>query len=129
MPVSLTAKQRKFSEVYSGNGVEAARQAGYRGSENTLAQVARENLRKPQIAKAIAARQANEIGPAIADRQARQRFWSNVMADERRELAMRLRASELLGKSEADFVERNIHEIGLTLEQLVLESMKPKGET
>jgi hypothetical protein len=53
----LTIKQRLFVDYYlgvsKGNGVDAARKAGYRGSPNTLHAVAAENLRKPTIKAAI----------------------------------------------------------------------------
>ncbi len=54
---NLTLKQRKFGLAFvgeaNGNGVESARLAGYRGNDVTLAAVAHENLRKPQIASFI----------------------------------------------------------------------------
>lgn len=105
----LTSKQRKFVEAYAGNGTEAARVAGYRGDENVLAQVARDNLRKPQIAEAIRKRETKETRGAIATRQERQAFWTSVMHDCDEQMFARLKASELLAKSEADFVER--HEV------------------
>ena len=53
----LTGKQRLFVEAYvgqaRGNATEAARTAGYAGSEGTLAQVGYENLRKPEIRDAV----------------------------------------------------------------------------
>ena len=51
----LTTKQQKFVAAYlrSGNGVEAAREAGYKGNANVLAVVSSENLRKPNIQKAL----------------------------------------------------------------------------
>ena len=54
----MTAKQKAFVRWYcsadvAGNGTEAARRAGYAGSSNTLAAVARENLRKPHIRKEV----------------------------------------------------------------------------
>ncbi len=56
----LTYKQRLFVDAYlgraNGNATEAARLAGYKGSEVTLASVGYENLRKPQIAARIEAR-------------------------------------------------------------------------
>ena len=47
----LTLKQQKFAVNYAktGNGLQSAKAAGYKGSENTLAVVANENLRKPNI--------------------------------------------------------------------------------
>ena len=53
----LRLKQRLFVEAYlgqaAGNGTEAARLAGYKGSQATLAQVGHENLRKPEISAAV----------------------------------------------------------------------------
>jgi phage terminase small subunit len=55
----LTTKQRAFIEQFFAcgfNGTEAARLAGYKGNDVTLASVAYENLRKPHIAEVIDAR-------------------------------------------------------------------------
>lgn len=67
----LTQKQRRFVELYTaigtptfGNGLRSAREAGYKGSEGTLCSVSQENLRKPLIAAAIEAANAqhtNEV--------------------------------------------------------------------
>ena len=46
----------------------------------------------------------------IANRVQRQQFWTEVMKNPEASLADRLRASELLGKSEADFVAKVQHE-------------------
>lgn len=43
---------------------------------------------------------------AIATREDRQSFWTEVMRDKLEKMVDRLRASELLGKSQADFVDR-----------------------
>jgi phage terminase small subunit len=47
----LTKKQRLFVEEYlkSWNATDAARKAGYKGNDNTLASMGDENLRKPAI--------------------------------------------------------------------------------
>lgn len=53
----LTGKQHAFVLAYLSNnynGTAAARTAGYQGSDQTLAAVAYENLRKPHIAGKIA---------------------------------------------------------------------------
>jgi len=46
-----TYKQRRFVELYDGNGVDACRKAGYKGTNHTLEQVAYENLRLLQQLK------------------------------------------------------------------------------
>lgn len=59
MEKKLTPKQQLFVSEYlkTGNATEAARKAGYKGNDKTLGQVGAENLKKPGIARAIAARQ------------------------------------------------------------------------
>jgi phage terminase small subunit len=46
------------------NGTEAAKRSGYRGNANTLATVAKENLRKPHIREEIDARLATALAGA-----------------------------------------------------------------
>lgn len=58
MSRAFTAKQRGFIEWYCSasvnmNGTEAARRAGYKGNDGTLANTAAENLRKPYIRQEI----------------------------------------------------------------------------
>lgn len=62
----LTAKQRAFIRWYCSaevnmNGTEAARRAGYKGSNGTLRAVAHENLTKPHIRKEIESRTATAL--------------------------------------------------------------------
>lgn len=59
MARKLTPKQRLFVEHYNangGNGTDAARKAGYKGSDSVLAGVAYDNIRKPHIAALISKR-------------------------------------------------------------------------
>jgi hypothetical protein len=107
----LTEKQRRFVDAYlgeaAGNATKAARLAGYKGNDNTLASVGTENLRKPAIAEAI--EHAQRQDPLTATRVERQRFWTRVMMSDAAEMKDRLRASELLGKSGRDFIDRVEH--------------------
>ena len=74
---TLTLKQQLFVEAYigpaRGNATEAARKAGYTGNDATLAQVAAENMRRPQILALINSRveevamTADEILAELAD--------------------------------------------------------------
>lgn len=102
----FTEKQEKFIAAYAGNGVKAAREAGYDGDDAILAAMAYENLRKPHIAQAIRERQDHELAPLVATRAKRQAFWTKIIEDVGADMADRLRASELLGKSEADFKDK-----------------------
>lgn len=91
----LTTKQKLFVENYliNPNATEAARKAGYKGNDVTLASVGAENLRKPQIAELLNERvedaiiTANEVLTGI----------KNIAISGERE-ADQLKAYELLGK-------------------------------
>jgi len=101
----LTPKQAAFVDAYKGNATEAALAAGY--SAHTAAFIGAENLKKPQILECIKNRQDSESRSRIATRHERQAFWTEVMQNANEEMSARLRASELLGKSECDFIERH----------------------
>ena len=65
----LTCKQQAFTEWYCSaavnmNGTEAARRAGYSGADKVLAQVAWENLRKPDIRQLIDAKLKQALSAA-----------------------------------------------------------------
>lgn len=100
----LTTKQERFVEFFEGNATEAAIKAGYapKSAHVTGSQL----LRQPKIADAIRDRQEEKMRPEIATREERQELWTRIMRDEEAPLRDRLRASELLGKSEGDFLER-----------------------
>lgn len=107
----LTHKQRRFVEAYMGeacgNATEAARLAGYASPEGSAADL----MGNPKILAEIAATAAED--PLIATREDRQRWWTEVMLDESVSMKDRIKASELLGKSQADFVQR--HELTATV--------------
>lgn len=102
---ALTPKQLKFIAFYAGNGTDAARKAGYAGDDEVLRSVAYENLTKPHIREAIRKRTDQEIEPLVATRLDRQKFWSKVMKHSQTAMRDRLKAAELLGKSQADFID------------------------
>lgn len=131
--MSLTPKQQAFVDAYAGNGVEAARAAGYTGDDATLATSASRLLRHAEVSAAIARRnvvveQARQEAVAqagrIATRAERQAFWTQVMLDTEEDMASRLKASELLGKSEADFKERVEHDVADSFAAMLLEAQK-----
>lgn len=105
----LTLKQRRFCEHYASNGGNATRAAAEAGYKQPHPQGA-ENLQKPTIQAALDLLQKSTNSEAIATREERQSFWTAVMRDEEISMRDRLKASEQLGRSQADFVER--HEVG-----------------
>lgn len=116
----LSARQRKFIALYEGNATKAAIQAGY--SKKTAKSIGQENLTKPDIIKALLEREERETGPLIANRKARQQFWTKIMFDETVEMRDRLKASELLGRSEGDFTERILHDVTGNLAEQIKEA-------
>lgn len=100
----LTAKQRRFVEAYDGNATQAAIAAGY--SPKIARQMGQVNMTKRVILAEIKTRETIRSTPLIASRAERQQFWTGVMRDKEQMMRDRLKAAELLGKSEADFVER-----------------------
>lgn len=127
---SLTERERRFVEQFmaSGNATKAAEKAGY--SKKTSSQIGYRLLRKVQIQRAIAER--TEKDPAVWTREQRQQFWTAVArgtaAYEGATLRDRLKASELLGRSQADFIERREHNSGSTLEELLSQSRSMECE-
>jgi len=96
----LTNKQHIFVDSYVGDIKEAATKA------KLSYDYARRLVTKSHILEAIKTRQETEVRPeTIYNRQQRQEWWTEVMRDEKRSTRDRLRASELLGKSEADFTD------------------------
>lgn len=94
-PELLTDKQRKFIAYYNGNAKVAAQQAGYPVEAHYL-------LKRPRIVMAIKTR--NEDDPMVLSRIGRQRLWSKMAQDTTLTPMERLKASELLAKSEGDFI-------------------------
>lgn len=125
MSDKLTTKQRLFVESYlrNPNATEAARKAGYKGKDSTLAQVGAENLRKPYIAALLAERveeavmSANDVLSELTDiAKADWREFVEVKMDKDGNtigaalfLKDKLKALELVGKYHKLFTEKTEH--------------------
>lgn len=103
---ALTTQEQRFVDAFAGDLEAAALSLGLE------VPAARRLLAKPAVADAIRARELAESGKArgVATRLERQQFWSRLMTDEANEKDLRIKASELLGRSEGDFIERRILE-------------------
>ena len=100
--MAFTAKQQRFIDAYDGDIRRTAEKAGVSYAYG------RQLMCLPKhahVQAAIANREATESNRAILTRQERQEFWSRMARTAKRD-ADKLKASELLGKSEADFTER-----------------------
>lgn len=118
------------------------RVAGYMGSDKYLSQKATQLLSKPQIVQAIKDRSLYiaTSKKAIADREERQKLWTDIMRNNdpyhKEEfdsngvpiketnipIVTRLKASELLGKSEADFIDKLDVQQNVTITELIKQS-------
>lgn len=125
---ALPPKRRAFVLAYCGEaagvGSEAARRAGYKSPEVEACRL----LRDAKVALAVKAMRAPAESRAIASVEELREWWSAVMRGEVTEAGVdddgfatlttvtmkdRLKASELLGKSQAAFVEnRNVNVTG-----------------
>lgn len=109
----LTPRQERFVAAYTGDATAAAIAAGY--SPGSARSAGGRLARDPRISAALASRQDAACRALVASRQERQAFWSQVMGDAEEDMTVRLRASELLGRSEADFTEKHQHSGGVTI--------------
>ena len=121
----LTTKQRLFVEAYlaNPNATEAARKAGYKGSDATLANTGAENLRKPYIAKLVeqriakAAMTADEVLNELAEiaKAPWDKFFEYQTDGDggvlkiNVKLAEKIKALELVGKYHKLFTDKQEH--------------------
>ena len=113
----LQEKQKKFINFWNGNKDNTAKLAGYKAFHCAGLRA----MKNATICSCIEFQRRNEEKPEILNRQERQKFWSDVMTGEIKEKSVdkngnvvehpqkmqdRLKASDLLGKSEGDFILR-----------------------
>lgn len=108
---TITPKQKRVIDCFDGDYINTAKNA-----KVTHAYVRRlcTDIKYSHIREAIQKRnrkKSSEIGRKIASREERQAFWTRVLLAEERDgedppkMSDRLKASELLGRSEADFTD------------------------
>ena len=99
----LTIRQQRFIDAFKGNATDAARVAGYANPDVAGCKL----LRIPKVLLMIQDREKIDSEMRIADREERQIFWTSLMREGNEKTPDRVRASELLGKSQADFIDRS----------------------
>ena len=100
----LNDMQKKFIQAYMGNATEAAIAAGY--SAKTARSQGQRLLTNVDIRKEIEKREVKQTNKLIATREQRQEFWTSIMYDSEADMKDRLKSSELLGRSQADFTDK-----------------------
>lgn len=100
----LTERQRTFCQHYAetGNGSDAARKAGYGSPETESCRL----LKHEKIKQYLATLMKPVEHVRIAGAAERHAFWTSVMLDPKAKMNDRLKASELLGRCQGDFIER-----------------------
>jgi phage terminase small subunit len=103
--VRLTSRQKRFCEIYASNGnaSESARLAGY--SIKASQQAGSEVLSNPVVVEYLATLTATISNEQIACSIARQKWWTSIMYDETQKMADRIKASEILGRAQGDFIQ------------------------
>lgn len=103
--IGLTERRRRFCEAYAangGNGTAAATVAGFRSPEVEACRL----LKNSKIVDALEKLRKSTTDEAILTREGRQKLWSQIALDETEDTSSRLRASELLGRAQGDFLDR-----------------------
>ena len=104
----LTNKQKLFVDLWTGEQEETARLAGYKAPKRAAIRC----LQNVTIRHLTKIKRDEEIKPHVMSRIERQEFWTNVIRGKEEDnikMSDRLKASELLGKSECDFIEKIEH--------------------
>ena len=139
----LSPKHRLFVEAFAGDPIEAALIANLATTPQGLKSVSAKLMSEPLIQEALlqGSKYMDNTKKVIATREERQALWTQIMTNEdphhKQEfdsngvpitntpnipLPIRLKASELLGKSEADFVEKIDMTSRVTLTDIILGS-------
>lgn len=118
----LTDKQQRFVDLWTGNAEETAKLSGYM-APNKAGERAMKHV---GICRLIQEIRKIELKPLIATREDRQKFWTETMVDTDEDMKYRQKASELLGKSEGDFIERRVIEGAITVEQRLRQIIEEK---
>jgi phage terminase small subunit len=119
----LTTKMARFVDAYDGNATEAARKAGYKQPKSQGQRL----LTNVDIEGAIRRREEKRNAPLIADRRERQMFWTEGMRNTKLSMSERIKHSELLGRSEADFTDRKQVDIGIVGLEEALDAAEGTG--
>lgn len=113
---ALNPRQRKFAELYAANGnaMQSAIEAGY--SPQHAQRNAHKFLENIGIRHYLTALTAKEKSERIADVTELREFWTSTFRNGELDYKDRLKASEMLGKSFAAFVEKKEQSGGLKIE-------------
>src|SRR5262249_28983831 len=100
----LTERQRRFVEHFTatGSAIESARRAGYKSPHPEGSRL----LKNPVVARAIEAAAVVATDQTVADRDARIKFLSSVVFNQKAFMIDRLRAVDILNRMDGCYIER-----------------------
>lgn len=105
---NITAKQKMFADGYikTGNAKQSYINAGYSARENAAEAAASRLLRNVKVRDYIRQRNKELDKNTIADMQEVKEFWTNLLRDKETDTKDRLKASELIAKTNGAFLDR-----------------------
>lgn len=109
-PPVLSQQHRDFVVAFAENGgmaTEAAIQAGY--PEQRAAQIGYKLLKKPEIQRALQSLFQDSWDIRVAKVVEAQAFLTAVMRDEQQSMRHRLKAAEMIIKSQGGFIDKVQH--------------------
>jgi len=111
----LSEKQRAFVKAYLGeadaDATKAARMAGYNGTTaKSFQAIGNELLRKPWVVAEILRIRDERATVHALTRREREKLLTDIALNPMAKFSSRVRALEVLGKMNGDFVERRIVE-------------------
>ena len=105
---SITAKQKMFADEYikTGNAKQSYINAGYSARGNAAEAAASRLLRNVKVRDYIRQRNKELDRDTIADMQEVKEFWTNILRNKAADSKDRLKASELIAKTNGAFLDR-----------------------
>jgi phage terminase small subunit len=107
----MTVKQKMFADEYikTGNATQSYISAGYKARGNGAEVNACKLLRNTKVRDYIMKRNKELDKSTIADMQEVKEFWTNLLRDKKTDTKDRLKASELIAKTNGAFLDRVEH--------------------
>jgi phage terminase small subunit len=108
---SITAKQKMFADEYikTGNAKQSYINAGYSARGNSAEANASRLLRNDKVLAYIKRKNQEIDKDTIADMQEVKEFWTNMLRNRAADPKDRLKASELIAKTNGAFLDRVEH--------------------
>lgn len=125
--MALRPKQKKFCDLYiqTLNATKSAIEAGY--SKKTAHSIGNENLSKPEIIEYIKNHSKKENNSRIADINERKELLTSILRamEDGADMKDRLKAIELLGKMEGDFLDPSANKSQDTVINIKFDTVPP----